>query len=90
MIGTFASALEARHVPVGGGRLSAEVRSEIEAEDRVLVIRRIHIVYHLLVAADQTETAERVHQAHHRCCPVYRSLCQGIEITSEARFAQPG
>jgi len=90
MTGTFAGALEARHVPAEGGRLSAEVRGEIEAEDKVLVIRRIHIVYHLLVAADKRETVERVHQVHHRSCPVYRSLCRGIEITSEVRFAQPG
>ena len=83
MTGTFAGALEARHVAAGDGRLKAEVTGDIVAEDKVLVIRRIHIVYRLKAAVDQRETIERVHAVHHNNCPVYRSLHQGIEITSE-------
>lgn len=87
MLGTFAGELEARHVSAGDDRLSAEVQGDVEVEDRVLVIRRIHIVYHLVAVAGQRETVMRVHRVHHQACPVYRSLCRGIEITSEVRFS---
>jgi uncharacterized OsmC-like protein len=83
MTGTFAGALEARQIPAGGGRLSSEVKGEIVNENKVLVIRRIHIVYHLKASEEQRETIERVHQIHHNNCPVYRSLYKGIEITSQ-------
>ena len=89
MTGTFAGALEARHIPAGGGRLTADVRGEIETEGKVLIIRRIHIVYRLQADPEQRETIERVHAVHHNSCPVYRSLCQGIEITSELQLAVP-
>jgi len=78
MTGTFAGALEARQIPAGGGRLSSEVHGEIVNEEKVLVIRRIHIVYYLRADAEQRETIERVHRIHHNSCPVYRSLCKGI------------
>ena len=45
MLGTFGGALEARKIDASDGRLSADVRGEIETEDGVLVIRRIHGVY---------------------------------------------
>jgi len=83
MTGTFAGALEARQIPAGGGRLTSEVRGEIVAEERVLVIRRIHIVYHLRADPGQREAIARVHAVHQQSCPVFRSLCKGIEITSE-------
>ncbi|MGK2906516.1 MAG: OsmC family protein [Desulfuromonadales bacterium] len=83
MIGTFAGALEARQVPVGRGDLSAEVRGDIVVEDKVLVIRRIHVTYALRAADSLRETIERVHQMHHNVCPVYRSLSGSIEITTE-------
>ncbi len=88
MVGTFAGALEARQIPAGGGRLTAEVRGEIELEDNVLVIRRIHIVYHLTATPGQQETIDRVQRIHHQGCPVYRSLHKGIEITSEVQIKE--
>jgi len=89
MTGTLAGALEARHIPAGGGRLTADVRGEIEDVDKVLVIRRIHIVYHLRSGEKDRATIERVHAVHHNSCPVYRSLCQGIDITSELDLKEP-
>lgn len=83
MTGTFAGALEARQIPAGGGKLSSEVRGDIVAEEKVLVIRRIHIVYHLQADPGQREVIERVHAVHHNSCPVFRSLHQGIAISSE-------
>ena len=82
MVGTFGGALEARKIDASGGRLSADVRGEIESEDGVLVIRRIHV--HMKLRAPETtrETLDRVHSVFAVKCPVYRSLTPAIEITS--------
>ncbi len=86
MMGTFGGALEARKIPAAGDRLVAETIGEVETEDNVLVIRRIHI--RMLLKADpaQRETAERVHGMFADRCPVYRSLRSAIAITSELVF----
>jgi uncharacterized OsmC-like protein len=49
----------------------------------VLVIRRIHVVYHLKADEGQRETIERVHDFHAEKCPVYRSISGSIDITTE-------
>jgi uncharacterized OsmC-like protein len=64
----------------------ARVTGEVELEDRVLVIRRIHVRMELRAAAEQRETAERVHGFYAEKCPVYRSLRAAIAITSELAF----
>jgi uncharacterized OsmC-like protein len=61
----------------------AEVRGEIELEGKVLVIRRIHVIYHIKAQAEARDTIERVHAAHATYCPVYLSLHKAIEITTE-------
>jgi len=87
MTGTFAGALEARQIPAGDGLLSSEVTGDVVATaDRVLVIRRIHIVYFLQADIDLYDLAAEVHTDYRRHCPVYRSLCKAIDITSELRF----
>jgi len=40
-------ALEARGIPAGDGLLASEATGEVELDGRVLVIRRIHVTYHL-------------------------------------------
>jgi uncharacterized OsmC-like protein len=52
----------------------------------VLVIRRIHVVYHLKAPSSARETIERVHRVHADACPVYRSLYRAIQITTEVRL----
>ncbi|HSA93908.1 MAG TPA: OsmC family protein [Terriglobales bacterium] len=81
MLGTFAGALDARQVDVSGP-LIAEVRGEIESEDGVLVIKRIHVALQLKASEDARATVERVHGIYAQKCPVYRSLYKAIDITS--------
>jgi uncharacterized OsmC-like protein len=59
---------------------------EVELEDNVLVIRRIHV--RLLLRADEAhrETAARVHGIFADKCPVYRSLKAAISMTTELVF----
>ncbi len=61
----------------------AEVEGEVETEDGVLVIRRIHARYRL--RADETHAAaiRRAFEAHPPKCPVYRTLSGCIDITTE-------
>ena len=82
MLGTFGGALEARKIDASAGKLTADVRGEIENEEGVLVIRRIHVEFTLHAPEDVRETADRVHGFYANKCPVYRSLHTAIEITS--------
>ena len=82
MLGTFGGALEARKIDPNEGRLTADVRGEIENEEGVLVIRRIHVAFNLRAPESAKETVERVHSFFANKCPVYRSLHTAIQITS--------
>ena len=62
MIGTFGGALDARKIDASNDRLRAEVRGEIESDQGVLVIRRVHVHYLLDGAEQVRETVERVHR----------------------------
>ena len=59
---------------------------EIELEDNVLVIRRIHVRLTLKAAEADRETATRVHGIFADKCPVYRSLKASIAMTTELIF----
>jgi organic hydroperoxide reductase OsmC/OhrA len=59
------------------------VTGEVEKEDNVLIIRRIFVTYHLKLADDQRDTAQRVHGFHADYCPVARSIGNCIDIHTE-------
>ncbi len=63
----------------------ARVTGEVELEEKVLVLRRIHVRFELRAAPEQRETAERVHGFYARACPLYRSLGAAGAITSRTR-----
>lgn len=86
MTGTFGSALEAREIPAGEGRLISEASGEIYKDGKVLVIRRIHVVYHLKLKPEQRPTAQKVHGFHADFCPVARSIKGSIEVTTELKL----
>jgi uncharacterized OsmC-like protein len=88
MVGTFGGALEARKINASEGRLSADVRGEIETDDGVLVIRRIHVAFKLRAEEAAREAVERVHGFFAGKCPVYKSLSPAINITSSYTIVQ--
>ncbi len=59
----------------------------MEADGKVLVIRRIKQTFHLEVPKEERETVERVISVYADSCPVARSLKGSIEITSEVGYA---
>ncbi|HUA17583.1 MAG TPA: hypothetical protein VMB25_02480 [Bryobacteraceae bacterium] len=89
MVGTFGGALEARHIDAGGGRLVADVTGEVETEENVLVIRRIHVAMQLAAPESARETVERVHGFYAMHCPLYRTLHQAIQLTSSFLLTSP-
>jgi len=64
----------------------SEAVGEVELDDSVLVIRRIHVVLKLKAEASQRETARRVHGFFADRCPVYRTLKPAVAITTELIF----
>lgn len=69
----------------------SEAVGEVELEDNVLVIRRIHVILKLKALESHRETAGRVHGFYADKCPVYRTLKPAIAITTELVFeAVPG
>jgi uncharacterized OsmC-like protein len=73
-------------VDASNGRLVSEAVGQVEVEENVLVIRRIHVRLKLNAASEHRETAERVHGFFADKCPVYRSLKAAIQITTELVF----
>ncbi len=89
MLGTFGGALDARQIDANNGRLTAEVTGEIEKEEGVLVIRRIHVAMQLVADEQVRETAERVHGVYAMRCPLYRTLHNAIQLTSSLTLVSP-
>ena len=49
----------------------------------MLVIKRIHVRYHLKLRAAQRDAADRAHGVHQSHCPVARTLRGSVVITTE-------
>jgi len=81
-VGTFGGALEARQIDASNGKLTADVTGEVEQEEGVLVIRRIHVAMRLAAPEEARNTIERVHGIYAMNCPLYRTLHNAIQLTS--------
>ena len=81
-MGTFGGALEARQIDASNGKLTADVTGEVEQEDGVLVIRRVHVAMRLVAPEQVRETVERTHGIYAMRCPLYRTLHKAIELRS--------
>jgi uncharacterized OsmC-like protein len=90
MMGTFGGALEARQIDASNGKLTADVTGEVETDEGVLVIRRIHVTMRLVAPQDVWETVERVHGLYAMRCPLYRTLHHTIQLTSSFELVMPG
>ncbi|MGO9077308.1 MAG: OsmC family protein [Terriglobales bacterium] len=65
------------------------MRGEIESDQGVLVIRRVHVHFLLDEAEQARETVERVHRVYAEKCPVYKTLRPAFEITSDFELTRP-
>ena len=89
MMGTFGGALEARQIDASNGRLTADVSGEVETEEGVLVIRRIHVKMSLVAPEETRSTVERTHDVYAMRCPLYRTLHNAIQLTSSFELVPP-
>ena len=64
----------------------SEAVGEVELDDNVLVIRRIHVVLKLKAQESHRGTASRIHDLSADRCLVYRTLKPAIAITTELVF----
>ena len=60
----------------------SQTKGEVEAEGKVLVIRRIHVEYSLKMEMGKSAEAQRAHEVHADNCPVARSIRDGVDITT--------
>jgi uncharacterized OsmC-like protein len=90
MLGTFGGALEARQIDASNGRLTADVTGEVETEEGVLVIRRIHVRMLLVASSEARDTVERVHGMYAMRCPLYRTLHNAIALSSSVELVDQG
>jgi uncharacterized OsmC-like protein len=86
LTGVLSRGLTARKIAIGDGRLKVDAIGEIESDEGVLVVRRIHVVAHLKAEESQREAAKRVAASCESQCPVYRSIHKAIDITTELDF----
>jgi uncharacterized OsmC-like protein len=70
-------------VRIADDGLVGVARGEVELEDDVLVIKRIHVVYRLATPLEDREKVDRAYGLHAEHCPVYRSLRAAIDISTE-------
>ena len=86
MMGTFGGALEARQIDASNDKLTAEVTGEVEQEEGVLAIRRIHVLMRLVAPEGAREKVERVHEIYPMHCPLYRTLHNAMRLTSSVEL----
>jgi uncharacterized OsmC-like protein len=71
----------------GEGRLTGEALGEVEVEDGVLVIKRIHVEYTLVLdPATDRDAVQRAFEHHMPHCPVYRSIGRAIDVTTSLQL----
>ena len=88
-MGTFGGALEARQIDASNDKLTADIRGEVELEDGVLVIRRIHVAMRLVASEEKRATIDRVHAIYAMNCPLYRTLHNAIQLMSSYELVAP-
>jgi hypothetical protein len=73
---------------IDASKLTADITGEVETEEGVLVIRRIH-VKRLAAPADLRGKVDRVHEMYAMHCPLFRILDKAIQPTSSSTLGPP-
>jgi hypothetical protein len=87
-MGTFGGAREARQIDASNGNLNADGTGEVETEENVLVIRRIHVAMRLEASRNVKATAARVHGIY-AMRPLYRTFHKRLQFTSNCEIVSP-
>lgn len=76
-------------MPASNGRLTADVTGEVETEEGVLVIRRVHVAMRLAAPEVVREKVERMHEVYAMHCPLFRTLHKAVRLTSSSLLYHP-
>lgn len=90
MLGTLNGVLEARGMKFGPGELAAEVEGVNEIRDRLPVLTRIDIRYHLKIPAGSRDIVDRALDRHQSKCPTAASLSGAVEVHWTADIEETG
>jgi uncharacterized OsmC-like protein len=88
LTGTLAGALEARSIPTGPDKVSAEVEGYIENVENKPLITRVHVKYHLKVPQGKKAEAQRAIDHHEQNCAVSQTIRHGITIEFEGEIEE--
>ncbi|MEJ2481909.1 MAG: OsmC family protein [Gemmatimonadota bacterium] len=88
MLGTLNGVLEARGIFLANEDITADVEGVNEIRDRLPVLTRIVVRYHLNIPAGSRETVERSLERHASKCPTASSLSGAVEVEWEAQITE--
>lgn len=89
MLGTLNGVLEARGLKLPPEAMAADVEGVNEIRDRLPVLTRIEIHYHLTVPDESRELVERALERHQDKCPTAATLAGAVEVRWTADFIGP-
>ncbi|HEY0304002.1 MAG TPA: OsmC family protein [Longimicrobiales bacterium] len=88
MLGTLNGGLEARGVKLQGEQIVADVTGYNEMRDKLPVLARVHVHYHLSIPAGTRETVDRLLEKHTEKCPTAQSLKGAVDVTWSAEVKE--
>ena len=88
MLGTLNGGLEARGVKLQGDEIWADATGYLEPRDRLPVLTRVHVHYHLAIPGGTRETVDRLREKHAEKCPTAQSFKGVIEVTWSADIVE--
>ena len=71
-----------------GNQIWAEVSGYNETRDKLPVLVRVHVHYHLSIPQGTRETVERLVEKHAEKCPTAQSLKGAVEVTWSAEIGE--
>lgn len=90
MLGTLNGALEVRGIVLGREDITATVEGVNELEDRLILLKRIHVHYRLTIPPGSREKVDRALSTHAEKCPTAASLKGSVEVTWSADVMEAG
>lgn len=88
MLGTLNGGLEARGIKLTPDQIAGEATGTLEVVDRLPVLKRIHVHYHLTIPAGTREAVDRALEKHAEKCPTAASLKGAIEVRWSASITE--
>ncbi len=88
MLGTLNGGLEARGVKLQGDQIWADATGYLQPRDRLPLLTRVHVHYHLAIPPGTRETVDRLLEKHAEKCPTAQSFKGVIEVTWSADIVE--